>query len=85
MSNEVKYGRGAPSITDPRNKTKLVEALKGIKGIEGYAEPSYHIKRQLAEAGYMKFVKGAPNGGRGRPANIAQLMPKGHAVVNFSK
>lgn len=83
MSNNTAK-RGAPSITDTRSKGKLLAALKGIKGTEGYAEPSYYHKRQLADAGYIGFVT-EKSEGRGRPRHTAKLTPKGHATVNFAK
>ena len=74
--------RGAPSIFD--RKDKLLAALKGIKGMEGYAEPSYYHKRQLAEAGYVGFVA-VKQEGRGRPRHNTKLTPKGQAVINFAR
>lgn len=84
MTNTNKAKRGAPSITDARSKGKLLAALKGIKGVEGYAEPSYYHKRQLADAGYIGFET-VKTEGRGRPRHTAKLLPKGHATVNFAK
>lgn len=76
--------RGAPSITDTRNKGKLLAALRGIKGQENYAEPSYYIKQQLADAGYIGFET-KKLAGRGRPRHIAKLTPRGQATVNFAR
>ena len=80
-----KEGRGAPGIFERRSKEKLVAALKGVKGIEGFKQPSYYIKKQLAENGYLEFYKDPESSGRGRPQHLAKLTARGHATVNFAK
>ena len=76
--------RGAKSIFDADKKDKLVDALRAVKGMEGYAEPSYYHKRQMAEQGLIRFdvVK---TGGRGRPQHNARVTSKGQALINFAK
>lgn len=73
--------RGAKSIFE--NKTKLVAALKAVKGHEGYAEPSYYHKRQLAEQNLIAFdvVK---REGRGRPQHRARVTARGQAMIDFN-
>jgi len=73
--------RGAKSIFE--NKGKLVSAPKGIKGAEGYAEPSYYHLRQMAERDLVAFdvVKRA---GRGRPRHCARVTARGQALINFN-
>lgn len=81
---QTQFGRGAPSILDPRNKQKLVSALKAIRGTEGHAMPSRYVLHVLADADMVRFqnVKGT---GRGRPAKVAQLTSCGQAIVNFAR
>ena len=74
--------RGAKSIFE--NKQKLVAALKGIKGHEGYAEPSRYHKMQMAEQGLVQFEI-IQTGTRGRPQHKAKLTSRGQAYVNFAK
>jgi len=73
--------RGAKSIFE--SKQKLVAALKAVKGMEGYAEPSYYHKRQMAERDYIAFdvVK---TEGRGRPQHRARVTARGQALINFN-
>ena len=78
------FGRGAPSILDPRNKQKLVSALKGIKGAEGHEAPSRYVLHVLADADMVRFEK-VKGEGRGRPALVPQLTSRGHAIVNFAR
>ena len=73
--------RGAKSIFE--NKQKLVSALKAVKGMEGYAEPSYYHKRQMAERDYIAFVV-VKREGRGRPQHRARVTSKGQALINFN-
>lgn len=75
--------RGAKSIFDAANKHKLVRALKAIKGMEGYAEPSYYHKRQLAEADLIAF-DAVKREGRGRPQHRARVTARGQAMINFN-
>jgi len=75
--------RGAKSIFDAASKGKLVAALKAIKGMEGYAEPSYYHKRQLAEQNYIAF-DAVKTGARGRPQYRARVTNKGQALINFN-
>ena len=75
--------RGPASVLEDR--TKLVAALRGIRGTEGYVRPSRFVRLKLAEAGYITIVPGESDGTRGRPAYITKLTPRGNAVVNFAK
>lgn len=79
--NTIANKTGRPGVMDDRGRT--VAALKGIRGVEGYAEPSRYIKMKLAEAGLISFAKAEPTGSRGRRPYVATLTPKGHATVNF--
>jgi hypothetical protein len=76
--------RGAKSIFDTENRSKLVDALKAIKGVEGYAQPSRYHKIQMAERGLIEFDT-VKTGGRGRPAKKARVTRKGQSYINFAK
>lgn len=76
--------RGAKSIFDAANKGKLVAALKGVKGTEGFVKPSRFIQMQMAECGFIEFDT-VQTGTRGRPAHAARLTRLGHSYVNFAK
>lgn len=73
--------RGAKSIFE--NKGKLIAALKAVKGHEGYAEPSYYHKRQLAERDLIAF-ESVKSEGRGRPQHQARVTARGQAMINFN-
>lgn len=83
MNDTIKNKPGRPSIFDDR--AKLADALRGIKGVEGYSVPSRFIKLKLADAGYIRIVPGESDGKPGRPAFVTKLLPRGHAVVNFAR
>ena len=76
--------RGAKSIFDAANKGKLVDALKAIKGVEGFAQPSRYHKIQMAERGLIQFDT-VHTGGRGRPALKARVTRLGQSYINFAK
>ena len=76
--------RGAKSIFDTANKGKLVTALKGIKGTEGFVKPSRFIQMQLAERGMIEFDT-IQTGTRGRPALKARVTRLGQSYINFAK
>lgn len=73
--------RGAKSIFE--NKAKLVQALKAIKGMEGYAQPSYYHLRQLADRNYIQFDT-VKTEARGRPRHQARVTARGQAMINFN-
>ena len=73
---------GRPATLSDKQRT--VNALRGIRGVEGYTEPSRYIKLKLADAGLITFVH-VKKGGQGRPEHMAKLTPRGNAMVNFSK
>ena len=75
--------RGPKGVLEDR--TKLVAALRGIRGAEGYDRPSRFIRLKLADAGFVTIVPGETDGTRGRPADVVKLTPRGHAVVNFAR
>lgn len=83
MTDTIKNKTGRPSIFD--NRAKLADALRGVKGVEGYSEPSRFIKLKLADAGYISITPGKSDGTRGRPAYVVKLTPRGHAAVNFAR
>ena len=83
MTDTIKNKPGRPSIFDDR--AKLTDALRGVKGVEGYSEPSRFIKLKLADAGYITIIPGKSDGTRGRPAFVTKLTARGHAVVNFAR
>lgn len=76
--------RGAKNIFDAANKAKLVAALKGIKGAEGFAQPSRFIQMQLAERDLIRFEV-VQTGTRGRPAHKAAVTRTGQCIINFAK
>ena len=73
--------RGAKSIFE--KKTKLVSALKAVKGQEGYAHPSRYHLHQMADAGLLRF-EDVKTGGRGRPRQVALVTSRGQALINFN-
>ena len=75
--------RGAKSIFDATNKQKLVDALRAVKGTEGYAEPSRYHKQLMADAGLIAFDT-VRTGGRGRPPQQARVTARGQALINFN-
>jgi hypothetical protein len=74
--------RGAKSIFEKREK--LVAALKGIKGAEGFVKPSRFIQMQMAERGLIQFDT-VQTGTRGRPALKARVTRLGQSYINFAK
>ena len=75
--------RGPKGVLEDR--AKLVDALRGVRGMEGYTRPSRFIRLKLADAGYITIFPGEADGTRGRPADVVKLTARGHAVVNFAK
>jgi len=76
--------RGAKSIFDADKKDRLVDALRAVKGMEGYAEPSRYHKVLMADAGLIAFDT-VKTGGRGRPQLKARVTARGQAMINFAR
>lgn len=74
--------RGRPLFME--DAAAVVDALRGVKGVEGHKLPTRHIQWRLVEAGLAEFTW-VKTPGRGRARKVTKLTQRGHARVNFAK